>query len=263
MVYQYSPYRMAETAVFYGTERASSRPARSVVINYYSVCYGLSWTTTDSAVRLVLGCWGYSPLEQIDRENVGDLRMVWTRGLASGSQQGTPLAYDGVLYMPNPNDVIQAIDAVTGGPPLGVSPKPPRGHRRVHPRSRQRQPKRGHLPQPHHRHEQRRFHLRASTPPPANLPGKPRSSTTRRIRPDIPPARLSPVARRSRDGVVGRGRGQRRVSSSHTTLRLAPNCGGGGWSRHRASRVTRRGETYPTRNGSMSGPGWRRVSIRN
>ena len=31
-----------------------------------------------------------------------------------GRQQGTPLAYDGVLYMPNPNDVIQAIDAVTG-----------------------------------------------------------------------------------------------------------------------------------------------------
>ena len=64
--------------------------------------------------RRTLDGWGYSPLEQIDRENVGDLRMVWTRALASGSQQGTPLAYDGVLYMPNPNDVIQAIDAVTG-----------------------------------------------------------------------------------------------------------------------------------------------------
>ena len=29
-------------------------------------------------------------------------------------QQGTPLVYDGVMYMPNPRDVIQAIDAVTG-----------------------------------------------------------------------------------------------------------------------------------------------------
>ncbi len=58
--------------------------------------------------------WGYSPLDQIDRENVGDLRMVWTRALGRGSQQGTPLAYGGVLYMPNPRDVIQAIDAVTG-----------------------------------------------------------------------------------------------------------------------------------------------------
>ena len=64
--------------------------------------------------RRTLDGWGYSPLDQIDRENVGDLRLVWTRGLAAGSQQGTPLAYGGVLYMPNPRDVIQAIDAVTG-----------------------------------------------------------------------------------------------------------------------------------------------------
>ena len=64
--------------------------------------------------RRTLDGWGYSPLEQIDRENVGDLRMVWSRALTEGSNQGTPLAYGGVLYMPNPGDVIQAIDAVTG-----------------------------------------------------------------------------------------------------------------------------------------------------
>ena len=67
----------------------------------------LSW-------RRTLDGWGYSPLSQIDRENVGDLRMVWTRALATGRQEGTPLAYDGVLYMPQSNDVIEAIDAVTG-----------------------------------------------------------------------------------------------------------------------------------------------------
>ena len=59
--------------------------------------------------------WGYSPLDQIDRRNVGDLRMVWSRALASdGRQQGTPLVREGVLFMPNPRDTIQAIDAVTG-----------------------------------------------------------------------------------------------------------------------------------------------------
>ncbi len=58
--------------------------------------------------------WGYSPLEQIDRENVGDLRMVWVRGLAAGRMEGTPLVYDGVLYMPQSSDVIEAIDAVSG-----------------------------------------------------------------------------------------------------------------------------------------------------
>ncbi len=64
--------------------------------------------------RRTLDSWGYSPLDQINRNNVGDLRMVWSRGLAQGAQQGTPLAYGGMLFMPNPNDIIQAIDAVSG-----------------------------------------------------------------------------------------------------------------------------------------------------
>ncbi len=64
--------------------------------------------------RRTLDGWGYSPLDQIDRENVSDLRMVWTRALTQGSNQGTPLVYDGVMYMPNPGDVIQAYDAVSG-----------------------------------------------------------------------------------------------------------------------------------------------------
>ena len=64
--------------------------------------------------RRTLDGWGYSPLDQINRENVGDLRMVWSRGLRPGRQQGTPLVRDGVMFMPNPRDIIQAIDAVTG-----------------------------------------------------------------------------------------------------------------------------------------------------
>ena len=65
--------------------------------------------------RRTLDGWGYSPLDQIDRDNVGELRLVWARALnAPGRQQGTPLVYDGVMYMPNPSDVIQAIDAATG-----------------------------------------------------------------------------------------------------------------------------------------------------
>ena len=64
--------------------------------------------------RRTLDSWGYSPLVEIDRSNVDEIRMVWSRALAPGLQQGTPLVYDGVMYMPNPRDVIQAIDAVTG-----------------------------------------------------------------------------------------------------------------------------------------------------
>ena len=52
--------------------------------------------------RRTLDSWGYSPLSQTDRDNVRELRMVWSRPLADGIQEGTPLVYDGVMYFPNP-----------------------------------------------------------------------------------------------------------------------------------------------------------------
>ena len=64
--------------------------------------------------RRTLDGWGYSPLDQINRGNVDQLRLVWSRALAPGREEGTPLVRGGVMYMPNPRDIIQAIDAVTG-----------------------------------------------------------------------------------------------------------------------------------------------------
>lgn len=64
--------------------------------------------------RRTLDSWGYSPLDQIDRSNVDQLRMVWTRDLEIGTGEITPLAYNGILYVPQANDVIQAIDAESG-----------------------------------------------------------------------------------------------------------------------------------------------------
>ncbi len=64
--------------------------------------------------RRTLDSWGYSPLDEINRENVSELRMVWSRALAPSTSEITPLAYDGVLYVPQVSDVIQAIDALTG-----------------------------------------------------------------------------------------------------------------------------------------------------
>jgi len=64
--------------------------------------------------RRTLDSWGHSPLDQIDTGNVANLRLVWTRALGPGMQEGTPLVYDGVMYFPNPSDVVQAIVAATG-----------------------------------------------------------------------------------------------------------------------------------------------------
>ena len=64
--------------------------------------------------RRTLDSWGYSPLDQVNRENVSNLQMIWSRALQPGRQQGTPLVRDGVMFMPNPRDIIQALDAETG-----------------------------------------------------------------------------------------------------------------------------------------------------
>jgi len=81
--------------------------------------------------RRTLDGWGYSPLDQINRNNVAQLRMVWTRGMADGrSQESTPLVYDGVMYLPNSGDYIQALDARTGDFIWDYQRKIPEGGRR-------------------------------------------------------------------------------------------------------------------------------------
>src|ERR1700678_2738223 len=64
--------------------------------------------------RRTLNSWGYSPLNQVTRANVGQLRMVWTRGMGPGVQEATPLVHDGILFLPNPSDLVQAINGATG-----------------------------------------------------------------------------------------------------------------------------------------------------
>ena len=56
----------------------------------------------------------YSPLNQIDKSNVGRLRMVWARGLPNGTQESTPIVYRGVMYLNAPGASIQAVDATNG-----------------------------------------------------------------------------------------------------------------------------------------------------
>src|ERR1043166_7176959 len=58
--------------------------------------------------------WAYSPLDQVNKTNVKNLTLAWSRAMASGNNEITPIVYNGVMYLANPNDVIQAIDATTG-----------------------------------------------------------------------------------------------------------------------------------------------------
>ena len=57
---------------------------------------------------------GHSPLDQIDAGNVAELRLVWSWAMADGVNQPTPLVYQGVMYLANPANIIQALEADTG-----------------------------------------------------------------------------------------------------------------------------------------------------
>ena len=64
--------------------------------------------------RRTLDGRGYSPLDQIDRDNVDQLQLVWGWQLGPGLSQAAPLVHDGVMFIPSPRNVVQAVDAVTG-----------------------------------------------------------------------------------------------------------------------------------------------------
>ena len=56
--------------------------------------------------RRTLDGWGYSPLDQINRDNVHRLQLVWSIPLRPGLSQPTPFVYDGRMYIPNPLGIV-------------------------------------------------------------------------------------------------------------------------------------------------------------
>lgn len=58
--------------------------------------------------------WGYSSLDQIDVDSVHELQLVWSRAMNEGYQEVEPIVYDGVMFLANVEDIVQALDATTG-----------------------------------------------------------------------------------------------------------------------------------------------------
>src|SRR5579862_241196 len=58
--------------------------------------------------------WQYSPLAQINRENVEHLGLAWFVDLPPGTAVGTPLAIDGTVFITSGLSVLRAIDAASG-----------------------------------------------------------------------------------------------------------------------------------------------------
>ena len=60
--------------------------------------------------------WGHSPLDQINKDNVDSLRLAWSWTMEPGKQETTPLVHDGIMFLPQACDFIEAVDATDGTP---------------------------------------------------------------------------------------------------------------------------------------------------
>ncbi len=107
---------------------ASAAPGESVAAPTPAAASARPWRPVTDAMlkspdpadwlmwRRTLDSWGYSPLDQIKPSNAKGLRLIWSRALPSGLYEGTPLVHDGVMYIVEPRDRIEAVDAATGDP---------------------------------------------------------------------------------------------------------------------------------------------------
>ena len=59
--------------------------------------------------------WSYSPLSQITPANVKSLQLKWTWNMnEGGASQPTPIVHNGIMFLANAHNIIQALDAKTG-----------------------------------------------------------------------------------------------------------------------------------------------------
>ena len=59
--------------------------------------------------------WSYSPLTELNRDNVGALRLQWAWAMSEGGRnEPAPIVHDGMLYLVNMANLVQALNAATG-----------------------------------------------------------------------------------------------------------------------------------------------------
>jgi alcohol dehydrogenase (cytochrome c) len=65
-------------------------------------------------IRRNYQAWSYSPLDQVNTDNVADLKLEWVWSMHEGDSEPSPLVYDGIIYLINPSNIIQALNGKTG-----------------------------------------------------------------------------------------------------------------------------------------------------
>src|SRR5262245_63042807 len=56
----------------------------------------------------------FSPLNQVNKQNVNQLTLAWSRGFGQGVTETIPTVYKGVMYINVPGGAVHALDAATG-----------------------------------------------------------------------------------------------------------------------------------------------------
>ena len=91
----------------HNTRLAALRPVDAETLKAPPPQDWLSWRRTYDAS-------GFSPLDQINRDNVDRLQVAWSWSLPPGGNMMAPIVRDGVLYAYSFGDVVEALDAATG-----------------------------------------------------------------------------------------------------------------------------------------------------
>jgi alcohol dehydrogenase (cytochrome c) len=104
---------------------AAAPPAGPIGLTARGTAEGYTPVTTDTLLAgagddwpMLRGnyqAWNYSPLDQIDRSNVGGLQLKWAWALAEGGRsEPAPVVHDGVMFVNTTSNIVHALDAVTG-----------------------------------------------------------------------------------------------------------------------------------------------------
>jgi len=102
-----SPYATLPPAPRKANPLDKLTPITDALLNNPPVGEWLTWRRTYDDV-------GFSPLKDIDRRNVANLRMAWVWSLPAGANEMTPLVHDGVMFVFGFGDRVEALDASTG-----------------------------------------------------------------------------------------------------------------------------------------------------
>jgi alcohol dehydrogenase (cytochrome c) len=66
-------------------------------------------------IRRNYEAWSYSPLAEITNRNVQDLRLAWVWAMNDGgANEPTPIVHQGIIYLANTSNTVQALDGRSG-----------------------------------------------------------------------------------------------------------------------------------------------------